>query len=176
MRVHPDKCPGDENAHTKFQQLGQAYQVLSNPQLKEQYDRHGSEGLDVNFMDGGFFFNALFGSDSFDHLVGELMITAAAKTGGRISAAEMKRMQHARIEKIAFTLSATLSTFAQDEEGFKNTLRAEAAKLVETSFGDTMLLAIGHVYDRESDIALSGFFGSIAGESCLVPSSAAFDS
>jgi hypothetical protein len=40
----------------------------------------------------------------------------------------------------------------------------EAAKLVESSFGDTMLLAIGRVYDRESDIALSGFFGSLVGK------------
>ena len=161
---HPDKKPGDEYAHAKFQQLGQAYQVLSNPQLREQYDRHGSEGLDVNFMDGGQFFNCLFGSDILEHLMGELMITAAARSGGRITSAEMKRMQHIRVEKIAFNLAATLSTFANNEEGFRHDLRVEAAKLVESSFGDTMLLAIGRVYDRESDIALSGFFGSLVGK------------
>lgn len=44
--------------------------MLCNPELRRRYDAHGSEGLDVNFMDSGEFFNALFGSDKFDHLVG----------------------------------------------------------------------------------------------------------
>ncbi len=65
-------------------------QVLSNPELRERYDHHGSEGLDVNFMDGGEFFNMLFGSDLFEHLVGELAIAQAARSGGDMTHAQMK--------------------------------------------------------------------------------------
>ena len=54
-------------------------QVLANPDLREKYDSHGIEGLDVNFMDGAEFFNMLFGSDSFEHLVGELIIATVAR-------------------------------------------------------------------------------------------------
>lgn len=54
-------------------------QVLSNEELRRKYDEHGCDGLDVNFMDGGEFFNMLFGSDQFEHLVGELLIATAAK-------------------------------------------------------------------------------------------------
>lgn len=43
--------------------------MLSNSELRERYDQHGSQGLDVNFMDGADFFGALFGSMAFDHLV-----------------------------------------------------------------------------------------------------------
>lgn len=54
-------------------------QVLCNADLRAKYDEHGSKGLDVNFMDGGEFFNMLFGNDLFEHLVGELMMAAAAR-------------------------------------------------------------------------------------------------
>ena len=54
-------------------------QVLGNAELRQRYDQHGAEGLDVNFMDGAEFFTMLFGSDSFEHLLGELMIAATAR-------------------------------------------------------------------------------------------------
>ncbi|KAF5827246.1 hypothetical protein DUNSADRAFT_1070 [Dunaliella salina] len=62
-RYHPDKNPGDAEAHQKFQLLGEAYQVMSDPKLRDMYDRHGSEGLNdhASFMDSGEFFNMLFG-------------------------------------------------------------------------------------------------------------------
>lgn len=56
-------------------------QVLGNAELRERYDMHGAEGLDVSFMDGGEFFAMLFGSEMFEHLVGELVIAAAARSG-----------------------------------------------------------------------------------------------
>ena len=43
--------------------------MLGNEELRERYDEHGSQGLDVNFVDGAEFFTALFGSDRFEHLV-----------------------------------------------------------------------------------------------------------
>lgn len=42
--------------------------------------------MDVNFMDGAELFTMLFGSDRFAHLIGELMITMAARIGDDISA------------------------------------------------------------------------------------------
>lgn len=56
-----------------------AAQVLGNEELRARYDSHGAAGLDVNFMEGGAFFNMLFGSDQFEHLVGELFIACAAR-------------------------------------------------------------------------------------------------
>ncbi len=48
--------------------------------------------MDVDFMDHAEFFNALFGSDRFEHLVGELMIASAARHGN-LNSEQMRRMQ-----------------------------------------------------------------------------------
>lgn len=68
-------------------------QVLGNAELRARYDAHGAEALDVNFMDSAEFFTALFGSDRFDHLVGELMIAVAARSGGDFHPGQMKKLQ-----------------------------------------------------------------------------------
>lgn len=54
-------------------------QVLSNPQLRQQYDAHGVEGVQGDLMDSAAFFACLFGSEMFDHLVGELAIATMAR-------------------------------------------------------------------------------------------------
>ena len=72
-------------------------QVLGNAELRERYDQHGTQGLDVNFMDASEFFTMLFGSDKFEHLVGELMLAAAARNGGEFTFAQIKQLQVRRL-------------------------------------------------------------------------------
>ncbi|GFR47297.1 hypothetical protein Agub_g8984, partial [Astrephomene gubernaculifera] len=55
LQCHPDKCPGDESAHERFQKISLAYSVLSDEQKRRYYDQTGTtEGLDISpddFMD-----------------------------------------------------------------------------------------------------------------------------
>jgi len=41
MQYHPDKNPGDKAAEEKFKEAASAYEVLSNSDKKQQYDRFG---------------------------------------------------------------------------------------------------------------------------------------
>lgn len=46
MKWHPDKNPTKKNeAETKFKQISEAYEVLSDPQRRQIYDQYGEEGL-----------------------------------------------------------------------------------------------------------------------------------
>jgi len=66
--LHPDKNKNDKNAEAKFQDLGAAYEALSDKEKRAIYDRHGEEGLkkDGGGGDGhdpfGDFFGGGFGS------------------------------------------------------------------------------------------------------------------
>jgi molecular chaperone DnaJ len=69
MKYHPDQNPDDDTAADKFKELTEAFQVLSDPQRRAQYDQFGHEAPNMGF--GGAtvdissmtdFFESIFGS------------------------------------------------------------------------------------------------------------------
>lgn len=51
---HPDVNPGDKEAEERFKEINEAYQVLSDPQKRAQYDQYGFDGPQAGFGSGGF--------------------------------------------------------------------------------------------------------------------------
>lgn len=53
MKYHPDKNDGDNEAEAKFKEAAEAYDTLSSPDKKANYDRYGSAGPGGSY-NGGF--------------------------------------------------------------------------------------------------------------------------
>ncbi len=53
---HPDLHPGDKACEERFKEIGEAYEILSDPDKKARYDQYGFAGVDPNsgFGGGGF--------------------------------------------------------------------------------------------------------------------------
>lgn len=94
MQYHPDRGGGKE-AEAKFKEINEAYQILSDPQKRTQYDQFGSnafngaggygagaqggfDGFDFNGFQGGFGFGGGLG-DIFEDFFGQAFATVSVE-------------------------------------------------------------------------------------------------
>ncbi|RLV90292.1 Protein CAJ1 [Spathaspora sp. JA1] len=88
IKLHPDKNANDPKAAEKFQELGEAYGILQNPETRKIYDEFGVEGMKENAaakeaadVDPAEFFTMIFGGEAFNDWIGELsMLSEISKT------------------------------------------------------------------------------------------------
>ena len=72
--MHPDRNPDDPNANAKFQDLGAAYETLSDPDKRKLFDRCGEECVQKEMSNGGGGgdpFASFFGDFGFNFFGGE---------------------------------------------------------------------------------------------------------
>ena len=53
IQYHPDKNPGDKEAEANFKKAAEAYEVLSDPQKRAQYDQYGHAAFEGGGFGGG---------------------------------------------------------------------------------------------------------------------------
>ena len=106
VKYHPDKNPGDKSAEDKFKELGEAYEVLSNPDKRSAYDRFGHQAFSQGGGMGGAggvhdpfeVFREVFGGGGgrgggggiFESFFGDGFASEGGERGGRGRGADLR--------------------------------------------------------------------------------------
>ncbi|KAJ5481164.1 J domain-containing protein [Penicillium diatomitis] len=127
--THPDKNPGDETAHERFQAIGEAYQVLSNEDLRKRYDKFGKEDAvpGGGFEDPSEFFSMIFGGEAFVDLIGEISLMKDLTATMDITMQEMEE------EELAESAEQKLHIHDEEVKAHGEESPAAAAKAAEAT-------------------------------------------
>ena len=121
LQYHPDRNPGDAAAEEKFKEAAEAYDVLSDAQKRQLYDRFGHQGLEGSGFSGFSGFEDIFSSfgDIFEDFFG-------------LGSSRGSRSRHQRGADLRYDLSLT---FLEAAFGVEKELALEKMDTCETCGG-----------------------------------------
>ncbi|XP_053993601.1 uncharacterized protein LOC128884318 [Hylaeus volcanicus] len=156
---HPDKHPDDPEASAKFQALGDAYQVLGDPQRRERYDLNGKSVLDdMPVVESKVVFVMLFGAEEFEPFVGRLRLVSTIESSdspeltGKLAEEVLELEQKRRELNLAILLRERIAPFVNgsvhEREQWRKVMHEQTKELCMKAFGDGMVEAIGWTYEN----------------------------
>ena len=90
MKYHPDRNPGDAQAEEKFKEASEAYEVLTDADKRERYNRFGHAGVEAGGA-GGFNARGFADmSDIFGDMFGEIFGGRGRGRGGGARGADLE--------------------------------------------------------------------------------------
>src|SRR5438874_6661415 len=110
VKFHPDKNPEDPHAEEKFKELGEAYDVLMDPDKRAAYDRfghagfgHGGGGFGGGFHDPFDIFREVFGQGGFGGGIFETFFGGAGpRTEDPQHGSDLRYDMQIKLEEAAF--------------------------------------------------------------------------
>jgi molecular chaperone DnaJ len=108
MKWHPDRNQGDASAESKFKEVKEAYEMLSDAEKRGAYDQYGHAGVDPN-MRGGAGGPGGFG-DAFGDIFGDIF------GGGRRGGGGGGGRQVFRGNDLSYAMDITLEEAAAGKE------------------------------------------------------------
>jgi molecular chaperone DnaJ len=123
MKYHPDRNPDSKESEEKFKEVKEAYEMLTNPDKREAYDRYGHAGVDPNMGHGGFGGGAGGFADSFGDIFGDIFGGGRGRSSGP---------QVYRGADLRYNLEITLE---QAAHGFDTTIRVPSWDKCDTCHG-----------------------------------------
>jgi molecular chaperone DnaJ len=126
MKYHPDRNPDSKESEEKFKEVKEAYEMLTNPEKREAYDRYGHAGVDPNMGGGGGGFGGGAGGfgDAFGDIFGDIF---GGGGRGRNAGPQVYRGADLR-----YNLEITLE---QAAHGFDTTIRVPSWDKCDTCHG-----------------------------------------
>lgn len=157
-KYSPDRAGSNPEAQTEFKEIGRAYAVLMNPDLRAKYDKVGRDGLwdddddDDDNIDPLMLYTLLFGSDKFNVYIGKLAAVSSVRICPEVSSnltiSKARLLQKRRVTRLALKLAQRLEKYAEDgtPEIAKRDWEEQARFLCDASYGIELVHVIGKIY------------------------------
>jgi molecular chaperone DnaJ len=119
IKYHPDKNPGNKEAEAKFKECAEAYEVLSDPQKRKQYDQYGHEGLRGASMHDFSRMNVedIFSMFGFDDFFGSVFGGGGRRAGrraGPVRGYDLETSVELTLDEVAHGTEKTIEFTRQD--------------------------------------------------------------